>query len=51
MQNSLCHIESPNPENKKALEIYGRIGMIEKEIPAALRSPEYSQTYFEMTRN
>ncbi len=45
-----CVWVDPNPENKKALELYRRIGMIEKEVPEAIRDPEFSQVYFELRK-
>jgi RimJ/RimL family protein N-acetyltransferase len=47
---AVCAWVDPNPDNKKALDLYRRIGMIEKEIPAELRNPEYSQVYFEILK-
>ncbi|NLZ67321.1 MAG: GNAT family N-acetyltransferase [Clostridiaceae bacterium] len=48
LNGAVCAWVDPNPENKKALALYRRIGMIEKEIPAELRNPKYSQVYFEI---
>ncbi len=40
----------PDPQNKKALALYRRLGFVEKPIPEHLRQEGYEQVYFELTK-
>ena len=45
-----CYVD-PNPENHRAIALYRRIGMTEKEMPEELFDPEYPGfLYFELQR-
>lgn len=48
---AVCAWVDPTPDNKKALALYRRIGMTQKEIPPELRDPDYLQLYFEIRNN
>ena len=48
---SKCYVD-PNPENKSALALYRRLGMVQKEMPEELCNKDYPGfLYFEIERN
>ena len=47
---SKCYVD-PDPENERALALYRRIGMTQKEMPEELADPDYpGHLYFEIER-
>ena len=45
-----CYVD-PDPANERALALYRRVGMTQKEMPAELYDPDYPDAlYFEITR-